>query len=77
MYGNELLPFDIPTNKSTKNNCENDAISLQKINNICGHLFDGCVVELLDVIQSTSIVVGDKVDGYTFTTETTTATDSM
>lgn len=50
---------------------------LNKIGNILGHLVDLGVVEGLNVVQGSLVLVGHEIDGHTFTTESTTTTDSV
>lgn len=49
---------------------------LNQIGNVDRHLFDGCVIMLLQFLQCTTISVGNKVDRDTLATETSTTTDS-
>jgi hypothetical protein len=48
-----------------------------QIGNVQRHFFDLSVVELFDITHHTDIIVGDKVDSNTLTTETTTTTNSV
>lgn len=50
---------------------------LDKVGDIDRHLLDGGVVERLDVAHVADIIPSHKVDGYTLTTETSGATDSV
>lgn len=49
------------------------AVRLQQISDVHGHLLDGGVVELLDVVQRADVIGGDKVDGDTLSAKTTAA----
>ena len=51
-------------------------VSLDKIGDIHGHLVDLGVVELLNVFQTSPIVLRDEVDGDAFTTKSTATADS-
>jgi hypothetical protein len=48
-----------------------------QISDVQRHFFDLSVVELFDITHHAHIVVGDKVNSNTLTTETTTTTDSV
>ena len=50
-------------------------MTLDKVGDVHGHLVNLGVVELLDVFQVASVILRDKVDGDTFTTESTTASN--
>lgn len=52
------------------------SINLQKAQRIIGHLFDSGIVELFDVTESTLVLLGDEVDGYTLATEPSSTSDS-
>lgn len=51
--------------------------NLEKIGDVHWHLFNSGVVELLNVLESSLVLLGDEVDGSTLTTESTTSTDTM
>lgn len=53
------------------------AQNLQKINNIGRHFFNCGVVKLLDVVEGTSILISYEVYSYAFTTESSTAANSV
>ena len=42
---------------------------LHQIGHIDGHLINLSIVELLNVVQSTLVLISDKVDGHTFATK--------
>jgi hypothetical protein len=48
----------------------------QQICHVHGHLFDGGVVELFNVVQCTYVVLSHKVDGNALTAKTTATTNS-
>jgi len=48
-----------------------------EIGHVHGHLVDLRVVELFDITHHTDVLVGDKVDCHTLTTESSTTTDTM
>merc|ERR1719410_3325673 len=50
---------------------------LQQISHIHGHLFNGSVVELLDISQVADISLGKEIDGDTLTPETTRTTNTV
>jgi len=50
---------------------------LDEVSDVLRHLVDLRVVELLDVVQRTLVLLGNKVDGNTLTTKTTTTTNSV
>lgn len=70
VFGKKLFLFQIGLSAF-------DGFCLQKIDNISWHFIDCGIVKLLNVIEGTSIVIGDEVNSYTLTTESSTATDSM
>jgi hypothetical protein len=49
---------------------------LNQIGNVSGHFFNFCVVMLLNVLKSTFVFFGYKIDCNTFAAETSTTTDS-
>ena len=49
----------------------------KEIGDVHWHLFDRRVVKLLNVLQSSFVLFCDKVDGSSFTSKSTTATDTM
>lgn len=51
--------------------------NLDHVRDIHRHFLNLCVVVLLDVLHDPNVVVGDKVDGHTLSSETTTSTDTM
>lgn len=50
---------------------------LDEVGNIHWHLINACVVKFLDVVKGAFVIVGDEVDGNTFTAETTTTSNSV
>ena len=50
--------------------------ALNEVGHVHGHLVNTSVVEFFNIVQSTFIVVGNKVDGNALTTETATTSDS-
>lgn len=50
---------------------------LHEIGHVGGHLLNLGVVERLDVVQRTLVVLGDEVDGHSLATETSTASNSV
>ena len=48
---------------------------LDKIGDIHGHLIDLGVVELLNVLQASPVILGDEVDGDTLATKSTATAD--
>ena len=49
---------------------------LEEVSHVHGHLLDGGVVKLLNVVQRASVVLRHKVDGHAFTTKSSTTTNS-
>lgn len=49
---------------------------LNQVRHVTGHLFDSCVIMLLEFLQCASVSISDEVDGDTFAAETSTTTDS-
>ena len=49
----------------------------KEIGDVHWHLFDRRVVKLLNVLESSFVLFGDKVDGGSFTSESTTSTDTV
>jgi hypothetical protein len=57
--------------------CHSKRIGFAQTGNVHGHLLDLSAVELLNLSHHAHIVGGDKVDGDTLATETTTTTDTV
>merc|ERR1719361_470445 len=53
------------------------APDLDQVSHVHGHLVDAGVVEFLDVVQCTFVVVRDEIDGNAFTTKSATTSDSV
>ena len=51
-------------------------LSLDEVSDVHGHLVDARVVELLDVVQRSLVVVSHEVDGDALATEAASAADS-
>ena len=49
---------------------------LDEVGHIHGHLIDTSVVEFFNIVQSTFILVSNKIDGNAFTAKATTTADS-
>lgn len=49
---------------------------LDEVSHVVGHFLDSSVVERLNVIQRTLVVLGDEVDGHSLATETSTTANS-
>lgn len=52
------------------------AVGLQQVSDVHGHLLNGGVVELLNVMQRADVFSGHKVDGHTLATKATTTPNS-
>ena len=52
------------------------APDLDQVSHVHGHLVDAGVVEFLDVVQCTFVVVRDEIDGNAFATKSATTSDS-
>lgn len=50
---------------------------LDQVGHIHRHLINLCVVKLLYILKHTFIFTGDKIDGHTLTSKTTTATNPV
>lgn len=50
--------------------------NLDKISHVAGHFLDCCVVERLNIVQRTLVVLSDEVDRNSLTTETATTSNS-
>ena len=49
---------------------------LDEVGHIHGHFIDASVVEFFDIVQSTFILVSNKIDGNALTAKATTTADS-
>ena len=49
---------------------------LDQVSHVHRHLVDASVVEFLDIVQCTFVVVRDEIDGNAFTTKSATTSDS-
>ena len=54
-----------------------EVCTLDEIGDVGGELLDDGLVEPLHVLEETFVILGDKVDGHTLTTETTGTTDAV
>ena len=52
-------------------------VVLNEVGNVHGHLVDASVVEFLDVVKRTFVLISHEVDGDTFATESPTTTDPV
>jgi len=52
-------------------------MSLDEVGNVGRHLLNLSVVELFKFTEGTDVLLGDKVDGNTLATETSTTSDSV
>ena len=52
-------------------------LPLDEVGHVGRELFDGCVVEALDILQQPFVILGDKVDGHSLAAEATGASNPV